>query len=151
MPKLNLTRTVPHTAEQMYAIASDVKSYPRFLPLCKQANIIEQNVNDDGVMRCQAELVVGYKKLSIRESFISQVTADPSVLTVEAQSSDGPIRNLDTIWRFSDLPGGGSKISYEIDFTMKSRPLQFLMSSVLDRAVEKVMNGFLNRAAQLYG
>ena len=151
MPKLNLTHKSPYTARQMYEIASDVESYPLFVPLCKAARIYEHNVDDSGLVHMRAELVVGYAKLSIREAFTSTVTANPQDLTVEARSSEGAVRHLYTLWKFSELEDGHSKIAYSVDFSMKSLPLQLLMSTVLDRAVEKIMAGFMRRADQLYG
>ena len=39
MPKFNVKRRMPYTADQLYALVADVESYPQFLPWCSAARI----------------------------------------------------------------------------------------------------------------
>ncbi len=45
----------------------------------------------------------------------------------------------------------GASINLNIDYTMKSRSLQFLMSGMFDLMMRKIMTSFEERAAKLYG
>ena len=40
MPKFSITRRMPYTADQLFAIVSAVEFYPKFVPLVKDAKIL---------------------------------------------------------------------------------------------------------------
>jgi coenzyme Q-binding protein COQ10 len=54
-------------------------------------------------------------------------------------------------WTIRDLPGGRSEVNYSIDYTLKSRTLQFLLGGMFDLAIRKIMAAFEKRAEKLYG
>ena len=41
MPQISRTALVPFSAEQMYQLVNDVKSYPDFLPGCTGSRVLE--------------------------------------------------------------------------------------------------------------
>ncbi len=90
MPKFNVTRTVPFSAEQVYAISCDVAQYRQFIPLVKRSLVRNLVKNADGTESFEAELTVAYKKLNIEETMASKVTADPAKFTVVSTAQDGP-------------------------------------------------------------
>jgi ribosome-associated toxin RatA of RatAB toxin-antitoxin module len=42
-------------------------------------------------------------------------------------------------------------VNYSVDYTLKSRTLQFLLNGMFDLAMRKIMAAFEKRAAMLYG
>ncbi len=64
---------------------------------------------------------------------------------------DGPLRDLDNRWSFSDLPDGGCEIHFSVDFTFKNRLFEALAGQYFDRAFRKMVAAFEARAAELYG
>ncbi len=42
MNKVNKSSTVNYTAEQMYDLVNDIRSYPEFLPMCEDIEMIEE-------------------------------------------------------------------------------------------------------------
>lgn len=148
MPKFETRRTVPHTAEQMFALVADVERYPAFLPLC-EALAVRSRKERDGKVLLVADMTVGYK--AIRETFTTQVLLDPASLVIDVKYIDGPFRFLDNRWRFEALPGGGSTVHFFIDYEFKSRILGALMGSMFDRAFRMFTDAFEKRAAAIYG
>ena len=151
MSKFSVTRHVPYSAEQVYAIASDVASYRHFLPLMKRSDVYNVQMVADGVESFDSELNIAYKKLGINETMRSRVTTDRNTRIVTASSGDdGPIKHLVARWQI--MPEGkGASIALDIDYTLKSRSLQFLMSGMFDLIMRKVMTAFEERAQKLYG
>jgi coenzyme Q-binding protein COQ10 len=151
MPKFNITREMPYSARQLLEVALDVGSYKFFVPLVKESTVINRKTGPDGVETFDATLRVLYSKLRIDESFRSHVKVDRKNLMVTATSNDGPVSNLISNWQIRDLPNGRSEVDYSVDYTLKSRTLQFLLSGMFDLAMRKIMTAFEKRAATLYG
>lgn len=151
MPKFNVTRSVPYSAEQVFAIARDVKHYRDFLPLVKRSVVRNARDLGDGREAFEGELTIAYKKLSIEEVMTSNVTVDPAKLTVTAESSQGPVKRLVSEWKIVPLGENLSEISFSVDYELRSRTLQFVLSGMFDMAVRRIMTAFEDRARELYG
>lgn len=151
MPKHSISRKVPFTAEQVFAIASDVSQYKLFLPLVRRSQVLSRSTLADGREVVETELTVLYKKLGIQETLRSIVTIDKANLLVLAHSSEGPVKNLDAEWRLIETGTGACDIQFNVDYALKSRTLQFVLSGMFDMMVRKVMNAFEARARELYG
>ncbi len=76
MTKFTVSRHVAYSADQVYAIASDVSSYRHFLPLMKKSDVFNDKDNPDGTREFDAELMISYKKLGINETMRSHVVAN---------------------------------------------------------------------------
>ena len=135
---------VPYTAREMYDLVADVERYPQFLPWCAALRVIERREN-----ALTADMVVAYKVF--RERFRSTVTLDPDALRIEAAYVDGPFRNLENRWRFTDKPEGGSVIDFEIAFEFKNFLLQATAQAVFDKAFARMSDAFVKRAEDVYG
>jgi hypothetical protein len=59
----------------LYNLVADVNSYPSFLPYCTSSRILEQRVDQDGVVTMDAELMIGF--FAFKESYVSRVTCRP--------------------------------------------------------------------------
>lgn len=151
MPSFSVTRSVPYTAEQVFAIARDVARYKEFLPLVKRSVVRNVKTDAEGRESFEGELTVAYSKLGIEEVMTSRVTVDPSALTVTARSDQGPVKHLVSEWKI--VPAGDNRcdINFTVDYALKSRMLQMVFSGMFDMAVRKVMSSFEERARQLYG
>ena len=74
MPSFRTSRTVSHSADEMFDLVADVEKYPGFLPLCQGLDIRRRSTLPDGREVLVADMRVGFK--AIRESFTSRVTLD---------------------------------------------------------------------------
>ena len=143
MPGIREQRDLPYSAEQMFDLVADVARYKEFLPWVMATRI---RANSDTEMT--ADMVVGFK--SFRESFTSRVIKDrPREL--EVIYVDGPLRDLDNVWRFEPLPNGGCRVDFAVDFAFKSRMFEALAGQYFDRAFRKMVAAFETRAEALYG
>ena len=143
MPGIRESRSLPYSAEQMFDLVADVARYPEFLPW-----VIATRVKTDSDTEMVADMLVGFKAL--REKFTSKVIKDrPNRL--EVIYLDGPMKDLDNIWRFHALQQGGCELDFCVDFTFKNKMFEMLAGQYFDRAFRKMVAAFETRAGQLYG
>ena len=151
MPQFSVSRSVPYTAEQVFAIARDVARYKEFLPLVKRSLVRCAKTDEQGREHFEGELTVAYDKLRIEEVMTSRVTVDPAALTVTARSDEGPVKHLVSEWRIVPTGDNRCDINFTVDYALKSKMLQMVLSGMFDMAVRKVMSAFEERARALYG
>ena len=151
MPKFSVSRSVPYTADQVFAIARDVARYKEFLPLVKRSIVRGAKTDEHGHEHFEGELTVAYDKLRIEEVMTSRVTVDPAALTVTARSDQGPVKHLVSEWKIVPTGENRCDINFTVDYTLKSKMLQMVLSGMFDMAVRKVMSAFEERARVLYG
>lgn len=151
MPQFSVTRSVPYTAEQVFAIARDVARYKDFLPLVKRSIVRHAKTHEDGTESFEGELTVAYQKLGIEEVMTSRVAVDPAAMTVTARSDQGPVKHLVSEWKIVGTGENRCDINFTVDYQLKSRMLQMVFSGMFDMAVRKVMSAFEERARTLYG
>lgn len=151
MTKFNVTRHVSFNVDQVFAVASDVTKYHEFVPLVRKSTISNVTTLPDGRVEFDAALTISYKKLGISDVLTSHVVVDEKNRLVTATSSEGMVTHLATEWRLTPGANGGSDVSFNVDYTLRSRSLQFLMSGLFDLMVRKIMSAFEERARKLYG
>ena len=143
MPGVRETRRLPYTAEQMFDLVADVGRYGEFLPW-----VVATRVRSDDGHEMVADMLVGFKAL--REKFTSRVIKDrPNRL--EVIYIDGPMRDLDNVWRFVPRADGGCEIDFCVDFAFKNKMFEMLAGQYFDRAFRKMVAAFEARADALYG
>src|SRR5690606_2420468 len=134
--------SLPYSAEQMFDLVADVASYPEFLPW-----VVAARVKSDSESEMIADMLVGFKAL--REKFTSRVMKQrPNRL--EVVYIDGPMRDLDNIWRFTPRADGGCEIEFCVDFTFRNKMFEMLAGQYFDRAFRKLVAAFEERAQALY-
>ena len=151
MAKFSAMRSVPYSVEQIFGIAGNVTEYPAFLPLVKRSVVTNAVTHPDGKSSFIADLHFSYPKLGISDTLRSRVIVDPAACTVTATSSEGPVKSLVSEWRILTSAKGGSDIQFTVDYTLKSRSLQFLLSGMFDLIVRRIMTSFEEHAKKLYG
>ena len=148
MPRHAETRELPYTADQMYALVADVERYPEFLPWTAAARVrSRERRGAEEVML--ADLVISFKVF--RESFGSRVVLHPGERRIETSYVDGPFKHLRSEWSFADRPGGGSRVSFWVDFAFRNPLLGRVIGVVFNEAMQRVVAAFERRARALYG
>jgi coenzyme Q-binding protein COQ10 len=143
MPRHSETRHLPYTPDQLYELVADVARYDEFLPW-----VVAVRIRSSSATEMLADLVVGFN--AFKERFTSRVTKErPKQICVDY--IEGPLKFLHNEWRFEPAPGGGTNVSFSVDFAFKSRLFETLAGSMFDRALRRMTNAFEQRAAALYG
>lgn len=147
MPTHTETRELPYTAQQMYDLVADVKSYPEFLPWTAAARIRrDEDKGDHRVM--DADLVISFKVF--RERFTSRVVLWPAARKIDTEYLDGPFKYMKSNWAFEET-AAGCNVHFHVDFEFKNAILQGIIGIVFNEAMQRVVRAFEARAKALYG
>ena len=134
-----------YSPHEMYALVTGVADYPKFLPWCERAEVLDEAA---GGMTARLHLAFA----GIRHTFTTRnrQVADASVLL---SLVDGPFSLLDGSWKFMPLGVGGAacKIEFELRYAFASLALEAVVSPVFDRIANTFVDSFVKRAAQVYG
>jgi len=137
-----------YSPHEMYRLVTDIAQYPRFLPWCDKAEVLE--THEDGET---ARLWLHY--MGVRHAFTTrnQHVTDESVTV---QLVDGPFSLLDGTWLFRALGRPGSddqacKIEFDLRYAFKSAALEAVVSPVFDRVANTLVDSFVRRAEEVYG
>ena len=144
----HVSRVLPYTPEQLFALVGDVDRYPEFVPWISSMRTWNARALADGVETVDAEAGVGFSFL--KERFATRVRRDPVERQIDVNLLSGPFRRLTNRWRFLG-DEAGTRIEFDIDFQFKSRLLEGLLAANFHHAVEKLMGCFEDRAKALYG
>jgi ribosome-associated toxin RatA of RatAB toxin-antitoxin module len=141
-----------YSAEEMFALVTDVASYPQFLPWCDQAVVLKE---DDEGMTARVGISFG----GIKQGFTTRNTHDKHEAheagrKVGMQLVDGPFSKLDGQWEFIPL-GDGTQRACKVEFTLRyafdNRALAALIGPVFDKIAGSLVDAFVKRASQVYG
>lgn len=138
-----------YSPHEMYALVTGVADYPKFLPWCERAEVLEQH--DAGMT---ARLHLHYA--GVRHAFTTRNThiGDASV---EVDLVDGPFSLLEGLWRFVPLamPGDDEaqacRIEFDLRYAFSSKALETVVSPVFDRVANTFVDSFVRRAEDVYG
>jgi coenzyme Q-binding protein COQ10 len=147
MPTHAETRTLPYSADQMYALVADVASYPDFLPWCAAARI--RSSSPEGATEVMlADLVISFKVF--RERFGSRVVLYPETRHIDTEYLDGPFKYMKSTWDFRDV-AGGCEVEFFVDFEFRNLILQKAIGLVFNEAMHRIVAAFEARARELHG
>ena len=142
-----------YSPHEIYELVVDVESYPKFLPWCERAEILERN--PDGLT---ARLHLAYAGL--RHAFTTRNVHVPD-RSVQIALVDGPFSLLDGLWRFVPLPVPGAasqpgaasacKIEFDMRYAFANGLLDAAISPVFDRIAGTFVDSFVRRAEQVHG
>lgn len=138
-----VTAEFPHySAEQMFALAVDIESYPHFIPWCRRARVLSR---DGDVLEVDNHFGAG----PLDAGFRTRATATPPH-RLEITADQAPFRTFRLVWTFEPLPGGGCRVGAEYDLSLRSPLLHGLARMAMPEASRKIILRFQERAAALY-
>ncbi|HXD07295.1 MAG TPA: type II toxin-antitoxin system RatA family toxin [Burkholderiaceae bacterium] len=138
-----------YSPREMYDLVVAVPDYPKFLPWCSKAEVLE-----GGEASLTARLHLNYH--GVRHAFTTRnvnVPGESMVMTLV----DGPFSVLDGTWRFLPLnaaPEGNAqacKVEFDLKYAFNSIALETVVSPVFDRIANSFVDAFVKRAEQVYG
>jgi coenzyme Q-binding protein COQ10 len=144
-----LTKILPYKPDQLFRLVGDVDRYPEFVPWLTTMRTWNAHEIEPGVNCVDAEAGVGFSFL--RETFATRVIRDANERHIGVNLIRGPFRALKNDWRFKPAEGGGTEIAFSIEFEFKSRLLDGFLAANMDRAIDKLIACFEDRAKMLYG
>lgn len=136
------------SAEEMFALVTDVARYPEFLPWCDRARVVEQT--PDGMVAEINMALAGFHK-----SFTTRNVHVPG-RQVKLALVDGPFKHLDGTWDFYPLldpntqtPQRACRVELTLNYSFES-VFGALVGPVFDKIAATLIDAFVKRAEQIY-
>lgn len=143
MHTLNKQASVPYTTHQMFELVNSIEDYPRFLPWCHQAQILNKTEQE-----ITASLDIAWK--GIHKSFTTHNKLYPDQ-RIEIFLINGPLQHLEGIWTFQDTPGGGCLVTLALEFEFTKNFIGILFQPIFQYIANTLVDAFCKRATELYG
>ena len=134
-----------YSAEEIFALVTDVAHYPAFLPWCDQASVLSE---DSTGMAAK----VGISFAGIKQSFTTR-NRHVDGREVAMELVDGPFSQLDGLWTFTPLGEGqrACKVEFTLRYSFANRTLAALVGPVFEKIAGSMVEAFVKRATQVYG
>ncbi len=146
MKTVNKSVLIWYSAAEMYALVTDVASYPAFLPWCDRASIVEEH---EGGMTAK----VGISLAGLHQSFTTRNTHEQD-RKVSLQLVEGPFSKLSGQWDFTPV-GDASERACKVELTLRydfaSVALAAVVGPVFDKIAGSLVDAFVKRAGHVYG
>ena len=133
---------VPYSAERMYELVDRVEDYPRFLPWCAGARVLESHPGGK-----TARVDIDYH--GVRAHFTTLNSNTPGELIV-ISLKDGPFRQLDGEWRFTRLRDDACKVEFDLRYEFSSGLLDKVIGPVFNHIATTFIDAFVKRAEVVY-
>ena len=126
----------------MFALVDAVEDYPKFLPWCGGVDLIER-----GDTSTSATLHINYH--GIKQQFTTQnMKQSPHSMVIKLK--DGPFKQLDGDWRFTQLAENACKIEFRLNYQFANSLLEKIIAPVFIHIAATFVDGFVARADKIY-
>lgn len=132
-----------YSAEQMYALVENCEDYPKFLPWCGGAQVLQREGNE-----VVASLAINYH--GVKQSFVTKNTNTPPT-SIDMKLVEGPFKHLHGTWSFKPLRTDACKVEFDLHYEFSSKMLEQLIGPVFGMIANSFVESFCKRAETVYG
>ena len=145
MPKASVKKLIECSKNQLIDLVLDIEKYPEFVPFCLDAHVYERN-NEGDLTKIIADLTIG--KGPFVDTYKSDVKFNKKDDTIFVTNIDGPLNYLENNWKFQEQ-GDLTEVTFDVDFEIKNKFLNILMTKSFQFGLEKIADAFQKRAESL--
>jgi len=146
MPRASVKRLIECDKNQLIDLVLDIEKYPTFVPYCIDAKIYKiKNTKD--FINIIADLTIG--KGPFKDTYKSDVKFNKKNNSIYVTNIDGPLKHLDNKWTFEEHKEG-TEIYFDVDFEIKNKFLNLLMTTSFQYGLDKIADAFQDRAHELF-
>ena len=146
MPKASIKRLIECKKKNLIDLVLDIEKYPEFIPFCYNAKIYKNENNGDFKIII-ADLSIG--KGPFKDTYRSDVKFNKKDNSIYVKNIDGPLNHLTNIWNFKEI-NNMTEVTFDIDFEIKNKFLNTIMSAYFQFGLEKIADSFQKRAEDLF-
>ena len=146
MPSASIKKEISCSKENLIKMILDIEKYPEFIPWCLNGKIHNKITKEDKT-EITADLTIG--KSFFNETYKSFVIYDKFTDSIRVTNMEGPLKHLENKWFFRQK-ANNSEIEFHIDFELKSKILNLLMTKSFDIGLKKIADAFEKRAIELF-
>ena len=145
MPKASVKRLIDNKKDKLIEFVLDIEKYPEFVPFCQGSKVYEKKQEGD-ITLIVADLTIG--KGPFVDTYKSDVKFNKKDDTIFVTNIDGPLNYLENNWKF-EKQGDLTEVTFDVDFEIKNKFLNILMTKSFQFGLEKIADAFQKRAESL--
>ena len=145
MPKASVKRLIDNKKDKLIEFVLDIEKYPEFVPFCQGSKVHERK-QKGGLTLIVADLTIG--KGPFVDTYKSDVKFNKKDDTIFVTNIDGPLNYLENNWKFQEQ-GDLTEVTFDVDFEIKNKFLNILMTKSFQFGLEKIADAFQKRAESL--
>ena len=145
MPKASVKRLIDNRKDKLIEFVLDIEKYPEFVPFCQGSKVYEKKQEGDLTL-IVADLTIG--KGPFVDTYKSDVKFNKKDDTIFVTNIDGPLNYLENNWKF-EKQGDLTEVTFDVDFEIKNKFLNILMTKSFQFGLEKIADAFQKRAESL--
>ena len=145
MPKASVKRLIDNKKDKLIDFVLDIEKYPVFVPFCQGSKVYEKKQEGDLTL-IVADLTIG--KGPFVDTYKSDVKFNKKDDTIFVTNIDGPLNYLENNWKFQEQ-GDLTEVTFDVDFEIKNKFLNILMTKSFQFGLEKIADAFQKRAESL--
>ena len=146
MPKASVKRSIGCKKNQLIDLVLDIEKYPSFVPFCLDAKVHDKK-QEGNLLLIIADLTIG--KGPLQDTYKSDVKFNKKLDSILVTNLDGPLKHLENKWYFKE-ENEITEVTFDVDFELKNRFLNIIMTKSFQYGLEKIADAFQNRAAELF-
>jgi len=146
MPKASVKRSIECSKNQLIDLVLEIEKYPIFVPFCLDAKIHEKKEQGD-LLLIVADLTIG--KGPFKDTYKSDFKFNKKQDSIYVTNLDGPLKYLENKWQFKE-DNKITEVSFEVDFELKNRFLNIVMTKSFQFGLDKIADAFQKRAEELF-
>jgi len=122
----------------MFDLVNDIEAYPQYMDGCTGTEIMSRS---DKEIIARLDL----RKAGISHSFTTRNHLSAPQL-VEMTLVDGPFSSFQGVWQFKELQEDASKVSLDLEFTLKNGMLNKAAGKLFARVADNLVAALVERA-----
>ena len=146
MPQASVRRIIETEKENLISLVLDIDKYPTFIPYCINSKVYERYEKGD-IIFIIADLTIG--KGIFQDTYKSDVRYNKKNDIINVTNIDGPLKYLKNNWSFNQKENA-TEVSFEVDFELKNKFLNILMTKSFQYGLNKIADAFQKRAEDLF-
>ena len=146
MPKASVKRLIECKKKDLIDLVLDIEKYPEFVPFCFDAKIYENNKEGD-LIKIIADLTIG--KGPFKDTYKSDVVFNEKEDSIFVRNIEGPLNHLSNNWKFTDKKNHITEVTFDIDFEIKNKFLDMIMTKSFEFGLNKIADAFQKRAEKI--
>ena len=146
MPQASVKRLIEADKQKLIELVLDIEKYKDFIPYCLDSKVYERDDKGDKIF-IVADLTIG--KGIFKDTYKSDVKYNKLNNTIYVTNIDGPLRYLENVWKFTEKDNI-TEVSFDVDFELKNKFLNILMTKSFNYGLNKIADAFQNRAEELF-
>lgn len=140
MFKYSSSQIIHYEINKVFKVVTKVESYPKFIPWCHGARVISKSENE-----IIADLIILFKAINLKytsRALISNNIKNKGIALIDTKMIEGPFKFLKSTWELKKVDKTTTCIYFSIEFLLKSKILEKLLTPFFNNACLKILKSF---------